>query len=62
MEREDLIDAAMDLTPEYVTTRYPDVANGVPAHLYNERMAREHLENAKLIVSYCKRFLEHEGG
>ncbi len=56
----DLIDAAMDLTPEYVVTRYPDAANGVPAYLYNERMAREHLEKARLIIDYCKRILEGE--
>lgn len=41
-ERPDLIDAALDLTPEYIVTRYPNAANGVPAQLYNERMAREH--------------------
>ncbi len=58
IDREDLIDAAMDLTPEYVVTRYPDAANGVPAYLYNERMAREHLEKAKRIVDYCKEIIE----
>ena len=42
IDREDLVDAAMDLTPEYVVTRYPDAANGVPAYLYNERIAKEH--------------------
>lgn len=58
VSREDLVDAAMDLTPEYTITRYPDAAGGVPASLYNSRIAREHLEKAKLIVSFCKTLLE----
>jgi len=58
VDREDLIDAATDLTPEYIVTRYPNAAGGVPAELYNERSAREHLEKARLIVDYCKEALE----
>lgn len=61
IEREDLVDAAMDLTPEYTVSRYPDVASGIPASLYNERMAREHLEKAKLIIDFCRRTLEGGG-
>ncbi|RDD52830.1 MAG: HEPN domain-containing protein [Candidatus Korarchaeota archaeon NZ13-K] len=53
VDREDLVDAAADLTPEYIVTRYPNAAGGVPAELYNERSAREHLEKARLIVDYC---------
>ncbi len=60
IDREDLVDAAMDLTPEYIVTHYPDAANGVPAHLYNEGMAREHLEKAKRIIEYCKAFIKVE--
>lgn len=59
---EDLADAAMDLTPEYIVTRYPDAASGVPASLYNARMAREHLEKAKLIIDFCRGSLEGSGG
>lgn len=58
MESEDLLDAAMDLTPEYIVTRYPDASNGIPANLYNARMAREHLGKAKLIIDFCKGVLE----
>ena len=60
IDREDLVDAAMDLTPEYIVTRYPDAANGVPAHLYNEGMAREHWEKAKRLIDYCRAFMEAE--
>lgn len=58
IDREDLVDAAMDLTPEYVVTCYPDAANGVPAYLYNERIAKEHLEKARLIIGYCRTFIK----
>jgi len=51
---EALRDAAMDLTPEYVVTRYPDAANGVPAALYNREMAVAHLHKARLIVDFAK--------
>lgn len=60
VKREDLRDAAMDLTPEYIVTRYPDAANGVPAYLYNERMAREHYEKAKVIIQFCEQILKGE--
>ena len=60
IDREDLIDAAMDLTPEYIVTLYPDAANGVPAHLYNDRMAREHLKKAKHLIDYCRALIEAE--
>ncbi|MDW7971574.1 MAG: HEPN domain-containing protein [Nitrososphaerota archaeon] len=58
IDRNDLIDAAMDLTPEYIVTRYPDAANGIPAYLYNEKMAKDHLEKSRNIVNYCKEILE----
>jgi len=51
---EALRDAAMDLTPEYVVTRYPDAANGVPAALYNREMAVTHFHKAKLIVDFVR--------
>lgn len=55
-----LTDAAIDLTPEYTVTRYPDAANGVPAKLYNERIAREHLEKAAKILDYCRQRLTQQ--
>ncbi|RLG14003.1 MAG: DNA-binding protein [Candidatus Nanohalarchaeota archaeon] len=54
ISEEDLIDAAMDLTPEYIVARYPDAANGVPALLYNEKIAKEHLKKAEKILSFCE--------
>ncbi len=44
---EEIIDGVLDLNPEYIVTRYPDAANEVPAKIYNERMAIEHLEKPR---------------
>jgi len=52
-----IIDAAMELTPEYVTTRYPDAANEVPARIYNRRIAEEHLRRAREVIEFCRREL-----
>lgn len=51
---EDVLDVAMELNPEYVVSRYPDAANGVPAQMYNERIARKRYEEAFHIVEYCR--------
>jgi len=55
---EEVIDAAVELNPDYVVARYPDAANGVPAQMYNERIARNRFEKAKLIVEFCRRRLQ----
>jgi len=57
IEDEGIIDAVLDLNPEYIVTRYPDAANEVPANIYNERMAIEHLEKAKKVIEFCRQKL-----
>ena len=54
---EELREAAMELNPEYVITRYPDAANGIPAQLYNENIANRHLSYAVSIIDFCRRGL-----
>lgn len=54
---DEVIDAVLDLNPEYIVTRYPDAANEVPATIYNERMAVEHLEKAKKVIKFCRQKL-----
>ncbi|WP_457753559.1 HEPN domain-containing protein [Thermococcus sp.] len=54
---EEVIDALLDLNPEYIVTRYPDAADEVPARIYNERMAVEHLEKAKKVIEFCRQKL-----
>lgn len=46
--------ALLELNPEFVTTRYPDAANGVPAEGYDARSAREHLAAAREVVAWVR--------
>ena len=38
------------LTPEFVSTRYPDVVNEIPYLLYDETITKEYLEQAEEII------------
>jgi len=42
------------LNPEYITTRYPDVANAAPVDIYNEEIAKSHLQEAKRVFIWLK--------
>jgi HEPN domain-containing protein len=46
------------LNPEYVATRYPDAANGVPALNYNLEIAQELLDFSAEIMTWCRNQLE----
>ncbi|MEW5996326.1 MAG: HEPN domain-containing protein [Candidatus Micrarchaeota archaeon] len=46
------------LNPEYVMTRYPDAAVGVPAENYTVEIAKEKLENAKKVMEWAKSHLK----
>lgn len=45
-----------ELTPEFVTTRYPDAANGVPYELYDDTIATRFLRQTEEFF----RWLEHQ--
>lgn len=55
---EEIMTAVRDLGPEYITSRYPDAAYGVPAELYDEKLARAHLIQAEEIVAWTKKKLK----
>ena len=46
--------ALEELNPEFLTTRYPDAANGVPAEAFGERSAQVHLAAAQEIVEWVR--------
>jgi len=43
-----------DLNPEYLTTRYPDLAEGVPAELYDKEIAERHYNTAEKVIKWVK--------
>ncbi len=49
---------ARRLNRHYVTTRYPDAANGVPADQYDEAQAREYREIAMEIAEWVRSKIE----
>ena len=46
--------ALLELNPLFATTRYPDAANGVPARMYNEEIARARLRDAEEVMAWCR--------
>jgi HEPN domain-containing protein len=56
----DVCRAAAELSPDYLTTRYPDAANAVPARLYDQASAQMHLGLARQVMEWVKRELELE--
>jgi HEPN domain-containing protein len=46
------------LNPHYLTSRYPDAANGVPTEVYSRRMAELCLQSAKRVLAWAENLLE----
>lgn len=45
---------ARELNPKYLTTRYVDAANGVPADMFDKKSAMIHLKYAKDILTWTE--------
>jgi len=46
------------LSPDFVITRYPDAAHGLPYELYDEEIAKERMNLAKKVVGWIRKELE----
>lgn len=49
------------LTPEFVTTRYPDAAYGVPYELYDEAIAGDIIEKSREVIEWIASQIEPSG-
>ena len=49
-----VVDAARLLTPDYLLTRYPDVAGTIPARLYTNEDATKRLEAAQRVLTWAQ--------
>ena len=47
-----------NLTPEFVITRYPDVAGEVPHKLYDESIARDFIKQSQELMKWLKSKIE----
>lgn len=54
---ERVMEAARELAPDYVVTRYANAAHGVPAEMYSERSAQEHLQYAGEVLEWTRKHL-----
>ena len=55
---EYMLSGIRDLNPEYLSTRYPDMAAGIPAELYDESIAARHLKTAGEVVEWVKKQIQ----
>ena len=58
-EYKDLIEKCQDLDRHYIQPRYPNgFASGYPAEFYNQKIAKECIEYAKIIIGFVKEKIE----
>ena len=57
---ENVSHAAAELSPDYLTTRYPNAANAVPAKLYDAASAEMHLKLSREVMRWAKQELRLE--
>ena len=50
----EVMNAAAELNPEFLSTRSPESSDGVPSQMYDRRSARLHLRAAQSIVDWIK--------
>ena len=55
---EQFYGALRRLSPDFVITRYPDAAHGLPYELYDEGIAKERMNLAKEVIGWVKEELE----
>ncbi|MDI6723131.1 MAG: HEPN domain-containing protein [Methanobacterium sp.] len=55
---DEFLSGLRKLSPDFVITRYPDAANGVPYELYDDEIARERLKIAKGVVKWVEQELK----
>lgn len=52
---KEMLSGIRDLNPEYLITRYPDMASGVPAELYDKKIADKHEKTAQKVLEWVKK-------
>ena len=51
---ESMMSGIRDLNPEYLSTRYPDMAAGIPAELYDDKIAARHFKTAQEVLAWVR--------
>lgn len=50
----DIMNAAAELNADFLTARSVEIAEGVPAHMYDRESAQRHLDAAKMILEWVR--------
>jgi HEPN domain-containing protein len=51
---EEILDDLKDLNPHYLTSRYPDAANGLPSETYSRRMGEACIGIAARVIDWLQ--------
>jgi HEPN domain-containing protein len=51
---QNVLSALREINPDFVTTRYPDAANGKPSEMFDEKIAGGHLSKAEEVIKWVK--------
>jgi len=54
----EILDDLKDLNLHYLTSRYPDAANGMPSEIYSRRMAEGCLNMARRVIEWIEKLLK----
>lgn len=55
---KEMFSGIRDLNPEYLITRYPDMAAGIPAHMYDKEIADRHYNTAKNVLKWVEKQIQ----
>lgn len=53
-----VVTASIELSPNYIITRYPTTGIAIPSELYTEKIAEAHLRQAKEVITWVKKSLD----
>lgn len=51
---KDMLSGIRELNPEYLITRYPDIAAGIPAEMYDKEINIRHYQTAERVLKWIK--------
>lgn len=54
----EMLSGIRELNPEYLITRYPDIASGIPAELYDKDIAEKHYKTAEEVLKWVKKQIQ----
>ncbi len=55
----DVLTALIDLNSDFIISRYPDAANGLPAEQYDLKKAKRKISFAKKTINWVKKWIKH---